>query len=136
MSWKSWNLLQKGEFLIFRKDWSRPVNNSDFWFISTPFHLNFIIVAFWRITYKYKVWPQLQSSLSQILQATNVHRKLFWFRPQYLMISIIKFEFCANIFNCSMVYHNAYKKKGLFIKTPPPYSEMPNRSIITNQPDT
>lgn len=34
-----------------------------------------------------------------------------------------------------MAYSNAYKKKGFFFKSNPPYSEMPNRSIITNVPD-
>lgn len=34
-----------------------------------------------------------------------------------------------------MGYSNAYKKKGFFFKSNPPYSEMPNRSIITNVPD-
>lgn len=34
-----------------------------------------------------------------------------------------------------MVYSNAYKKKGLFFKSLPPYTEMPNRSLITNVPD-
>jgi len=35
-----------------------------------------------------------------------------------------------------MNYNNAYKKKGLFFKTTPPYTEMPNRSIVTNLVDT
>lgn len=34
-----------------------------------------------------------------------------------------------------MSYSNAYKKKGILFKSLPPYSEMPNRSIITNVPD-
>lgn len=34
-----------------------------------------------------------------------------------------------------MAYHNAYQKKGFLFQSIPPYSEMPNRSIITNVPD-
>ena len=34
-----------------------------------------------------------------------------------------------------MHYQNAYKKRGLFFKSTPPYTEMPNRSIVTNLPD-
>lgn len=34
-----------------------------------------------------------------------------------------------------MQYSNAYKKRGLLFKRPPPYTEMPNRTIITNVPD-
>jgi phospholipid-transporting ATPase len=34
-----------------------------------------------------------------------------------------------------MQYQNAYKKRGICFQTIPPYSEMPNRSIITNVPD-
>ena len=34
-----------------------------------------------------------------------------------------------------MNYQNAYKQKGVCFHSPPPYNEMPNRSIITNVPD-
>lgn len=34
-----------------------------------------------------------------------------------------------------MQYHNAYKPQGLCFKNNPPYTDMPNRSIITNVPD-
>ena len=34
-----------------------------------------------------------------------------------------------------MKYSNAYKKKGLILKSRPPFEEMPNRSIITNVVD-
>lgn len=34
-----------------------------------------------------------------------------------------------------MQYSNAYKKRGLFFKSPPPYTDMPPRHIITNLPD-
>jgi phospholipid-transporting ATPase len=34
-----------------------------------------------------------------------------------------------------MHYQNAYTKRGLFFKSAPPYTEMPNRSIVTNLPD-
>jgi phospholipid-transporting ATPase len=34
-----------------------------------------------------------------------------------------------------MTYHNAYKKEGFIFKSIPQYTEMPNRSIITNVPD-
>lgn len=34
-----------------------------------------------------------------------------------------------------MSYHNAYEKKGCLFKSNPPYSEMPNRAIVSNVPD-
>lgn len=34
-----------------------------------------------------------------------------------------------------MNYTNAYKKQGIIFKSMPPFTEMPNRSIITNIPD-
>ena len=34
-----------------------------------------------------------------------------------------------------MSYQNAYRKKGFIFKSMPPYTEMPNRKIITNVPD-
>lgn len=34
-----------------------------------------------------------------------------------------------------MDYTNAYPMKGVCFRVPPPYSEMPNRSIVTNIPD-
>lgn len=34
-----------------------------------------------------------------------------------------------------MQYSNAYKKRGIFFKSAPPYTEMPARAIVTNVPD-